>query len=106
VLFPAVGRANSPAPLIEQVPELSSARPVVTVDMKVPSLTFYLDRVVEVLEMDELQARLEQEDAAVYVFAEVDMPEVPPAALERLRELGRHGKFIVFEEGGPPPAER
>jgi len=72
--------------------------PVIVVDMKVPSLTFYLDRPTEVIEMARLEARMTQDDRPVFVFADVDLKTVPRGALERLHELGHRGKFRVFEE--------
>jgi 4-amino-4-deoxy-L-arabinose transferase-like glycosyltransferase len=101
--FPAVGETRSTASLIEKVAELSSGRPVVTVEMRAPSLTFYLDRSVEVIGMRDLEARIGREDAATYVFAEPDLPDLPPIAGERLREVGGQAKFRVFVAGPPEP---
>jgi len=94
--FPAIGRIRSTATLIEQVPELSSGRPVVTVEMRAPSLTFYLDRPVEVIGMRDLEARIGRGDSAAYVFAEADLPDLPPVARIRLREVGGQAKYRVY----------
>ena len=96
VLFPAVGRERSAAALIEAVPDLATPRPVLTVEVRVPSLAFYLDRPTEPLEMDELPERLDRGDAPLVVFASVDLPDVPPGTRERLREVGRAGKYRVL----------
>jgi 4-amino-4-deoxy-L-arabinose transferase-like glycosyltransferase len=98
VLFPAVGAANSAAPLVDAVPELTGGRPVATVEVRVPSLTFYLDRKTELLEMQELEPRLAAGDRPLLVLVDVDLPAVPPSTMLRLREIGRHGKYLVFEE--------
>jgi len=95
-----LARERSAARLIEVVPELESSRPLVVVEMKVPSLSWYLDRSPEYLNLDEFLARLDGPDDPLFVFADVDLPDVPAAALGRLRELGRQAKFIVFEKSG------
>ena len=94
--FPAIGRERSTALLVEEVPELSSGHPVVTVEMRAPSLVFYLNRRVEVIEMRDLETRIGREDAATYVLADVDLSELPPEARERFREVGRRAKYRVF----------
>jgi hypothetical protein len=98
VLFPAIGRTNSAAALIDAVPALSAGRPLVTVDVRVPSLTFYLDRPVEVVDSAQLGGRLAQDDRPLFVFIDVDLPAVPAGVAQRLNEFGRYGKYIVFEE--------
>ena len=52
---PFLGRTHSAAALADTVPELREPRPLVTVEVRVPSLMFYLDRVPEVLEMHRLE---------------------------------------------------
>ena len=98
VLLPNIGQRKSAAPLIEAVPELSSGRPLVTVEIRVPSLTFYLNRAPEVLEMAGFEGRLAIDDDPLFVLADVDLPSVPEGAMAGLREIGRQGKFIVFEK--------
>jgi len=98
VLFPELGRTRSAASLIAAVPELKSARPVVTVEVRVPSLIFYLDRPTQVLELHELEARLADGDRPLLVFADVDLPAVPEDVASGLSEVGRHGKYMVFEK--------
>jgi 4-amino-4-deoxy-L-arabinose transferase-like glycosyltransferase len=98
VLFPELGRTRSAATLIEAVPELASDRPVVTVEVRVPSLIFYLDRPTQVLELHELDERLARNDRPLLVFADVDLPSVPQAVASGLSEVGRHGKYRVFEQ--------
>jgi len=103
--FPSVGRTRSTARLVERVPELASGRPVVTVEMQAPSLVYYLDRPLEVVPMREFEARLDRADGAIFVLADVDLPDVPKAVRERIRELGRQAKFRVFEALPPPATE-
>jgi 4-amino-4-deoxy-L-arabinose transferase len=102
-LMPELGRTRSAAVLVRQVTELEGARPVVTVEMQAPSLVFYLDRPVEVIDLHELAPRLARPDRPVLVFADVDLPRVPPDSLARLREVGRHAKFRAFVESDPDP---
>ena len=102
LLAPSLVGMRSSAGLIEEVAELRSGRPVIVVDMKVPSLTYYLDRVPEQLSSRDLAARLDQADRPVVVFDEVDLPRVPPPALSRLREIGRAGKYRAYEEPREP----
>jgi len=103
-----VAETRSSFHLIEEVPELRGSRPVVVVEMKLPSLTFYLDRVPELLAAEQLADRIRREDGALYVLDEVDRPLIDPEILLRLREVGRRGKFLVFEVGAAtrtPPGE-
>jgi len=106
-LPPWIARDRSAYPLVQQYQQLRSERPLVVVEMKVPSLTFYLDRVPEEIFLDGLESRLENDDAALYLFADVDLPQVAPPILARLNEVGRSGKFLLFErfERTEPEAE-
>ena len=105
VLFPSLGRTRSAAPLIDAVPELSGPRPLATVEVRVPSLAFYLSRVPEFVELHDLDRRLQREDGALFVFVDVDLPSIPPHVSDRLQEVGRRGKYIVFEKKPAlPPA--
>jgi 4-amino-4-deoxy-L-arabinose transferase-like glycosyltransferase len=104
VLVPALSRTRTSAYLIEEVPALRDpARPVVIVDMKVPSLTFYLDRAPQEVDLVDLEARLVQEDDPLIVFDEGDVPRAEPAAMERLGEVGRQGKYIVYSKKADSP---
>jgi len=104
VLFPALGETHSAARLVESVAELRAGRPVVTVEVRVPSLTFYLDRAVEVVDLGGLESRLARGDRPLLVVADVDVPELPASIAARLVEVGRRGKYVVFEgESFPPP---
>jgi hypothetical protein len=104
VLFPALGRAHSAEPLIRAVPALAREPHLFTVEVRVPSLVFYLDRPVPVLNMDQLGRRLERDEPSLFVMVDVDLPAVPDAAVRRLEEVGRHGKYVVFrkKEAAPP----
>jgi 4-amino-4-deoxy-L-arabinose transferase-like glycosyltransferase len=102
VLFPAIGQENSAAALIDAVPRLSAPRALVTVEVRVPSLMFYLDRPVEVIEMHQLDERLSRDDRPLFVFADVDLPSVPASAAVRLEAIGRHGKYRAFEKRRAP----
>jgi hypothetical protein len=80
------------------VPQLSAARPVVTVEVRVPSLAFYLGRAPELVELHDLDGRLQRDDGALYVFVDVDLPSVRPPVIAALHEVGRYGKYVVFEK--------
>ena len=95
---PLLAEARSAKPLVDLLPQLASARPVVVVDMNLPSLTYYADRVPEKMSGDALGARLDRGDDPLIVFDVIDLPTVPPATRARLRELARSGKFRVFEQ--------
>lgn len=102
-LSPVLSERRSAHALAEAVPALSSDRPVVLVGLRVPSLTWYLDRVPEKLPSPaDLAARLGRGDGALYVFDEDDLRAVPPQARARVREVGRAGKYRVFEDGPAP----
>jgi len=98
LLHPAIGRTHSAAGLIAAVPELAAPRPLVTVEVRVPSLMFYLDRIPEVCDMHGFAERIARDDRALFVLVDVDLPAVPPDVAARLREVGRHGKYRVFEK--------
>ena len=102
LLLPQIARTRTSAYLIDEVSALRSGRPVIVVDMKVPSLTYYLGRPPDSIEMGDFERRLDRGDDPLVVFDEVDLPAAAPAALERLREVGRQGKYVVFEK--KPPA--
>ncbi len=97
VLFPAIGERKSARPLVLAIPELRAERPLVTVEIRVPSLTYYLGRMPEEIEMNAFESRAERGDDPLFVLADVDLEVVPQALFSRLREVGRHGKFRVFE---------
>jgi 4-amino-4-deoxy-L-arabinose transferase len=99
-LFPVLGRTHSAAALIEAVGALHGRDPIVTVEVRVPSLTFYLDRRIEVLEMSALEDRLDRDDRPLLVLVDVDLPAVPDPTMARLEEVGRHGKYFVFSKIG------
>ncbi len=103
LLLPAIGERKSAAGLIREVPALGTGRPLVTVEINVPSLSFYLDRRVEVIELDALDARLEQGDDPLFVLADVDLAAAAHDRGARLRELGRHGKLVVLEKRAATP---
>jgi hypothetical protein len=78
----------------------------VVVDMNLPSLTYYADRVPEKMSGDALGARLDRGDDPLIVFDAIDLPSVPPATRARLHEVARSGKFRVFERAtGRKPDE-
>ncbi|MCP3981234.1 MAG: glycosyltransferase family 39 protein [bacterium] len=105
ILFPAIAQTRTSAYLIDSVPELRAGRPLVLVDMRVPSMTYYLDRVPELVDMPGLNARLDREDSPLFVFDEVDLPNAPAGALERLEVVGSQGKYVVYDKRPPKTKE-
>lgn len=104
VLYPSIGERRSAGGLVREVPALSGDRPVATVDRKVPSLMFYLDRPIEDLEMAGLTERLAKPDDPLLVFDAHDLGAIPDGAREQLREIARRGRYIVFEKVRAAPA--
>ena len=94
-----LSRRRSTADLIEAVPALAGTTRVAVVDMKLPSLTFYLDRVPEKIDLGQLETRLRRRDELLLVFDERDLSRVAPAAMKGLTEVGRQGKYVVFRHG-------
>ena len=97
-LAPALVETRTSAYLLDEVPELRTAETVLVVDMKVPSLTFYLDRAPEQVDMAHFAARLQDDDDPLIVFDEDDLPNAPADALATLTEVGRQGKYVVYRK--------
>jgi 4-amino-4-deoxy-L-arabinose transferase-like glycosyltransferase len=97
-LLPGLAHRRSAFDVVRAVPELASERPLVVVDMKVPSLTYYLDRIPEQVGMARFEQRLAATDDPLFVFDPVDLPSVPPGAMGRLRRVGGAGKYVVYEK--------
>jgi len=100
LLLPGLARNKTSYYLIQAVPELRIERSLVMVAMKVPTLTYYLDRVPEEVEIDDVENRLDDDDDPLFVFDKSDLPDLSPEAVRRLNEIGRDGKYVVFEEAG------
>lgn len=107
LLAPEIARRRTAAYLIDEVPGLRDpTRAVVTVDMKVPSLTFYLGRAPEEVSLADLETRIDRDDAPWYVFDRDDVSHAAPPILARIVETGRQGKYVVYQERSdalPPP---
>ncbi|HXV78136.1 MAG TPA: hypothetical protein VD788_17630, partial [Candidatus Polarisedimenticolaceae bacterium] len=102
LLLPAIASRRSARALIDGVPALASTeRSLVVVDMRVPSLTYYLDRVPELVPMERLAERIRNGDRPLFVFDEGDLTHAP-AAVERLERVGAHGKYVVLREEPSP----
>jgi len=102
LLVPQIAQTRTAAYLIDDVPELRDAdRSVVAVDMKVPSLTYYLDRVPEAVDMKDFERRLAHEDSPLFVFDEDDLVSLSPEVAASLGEVGRQGKYVVLKKIAP-----
>ena len=75
----------------------STERPLIVVDMNLPSLTYYADRIPEQIPGTQLAERLSRGDDPLIVLDEVDWPALPTDVRTRLREIGRSGKLRVLE---------
>jgi hypothetical protein len=75
----------------------------VVVDIRLPSLTYYADRVPEWVAGERLGDRLERGDAPLVVIADVDLDRIPKEVRKRLREVARSGKLFVFEPAEAAP---
>jgi 4-amino-4-deoxy-L-arabinose transferase-like glycosyltransferase len=104
---PEVSRKRTTAWLIEAVPHLGQGRPVAMVDMKLPSLTWYLDRVPVEVDLAHLADALQRDAGHLYVFDTRDLERVPAEIQARLQPVGEQGKYRVFELGPvrPVPAQ-
>lgn len=99
ILLPGISRTRTSAYLIREVPELAASdRPLIMVEMKVPSLTYYLDRIPQEVAVERLDRRLDTDDDPVIVFDEDDLSAVDVGTLQRLRPIGRQGKYVVYEK--------
>ena len=103
VFLPAHAERRSARALVESAPDLHGDRPVVVVEMRLPSLTWYLDRIPEKVSSVELAGRLRRGDDPLLVFDRVDLALVEPALHRRLAEIARAGKYRLLE--ARPPSE-
>lgn len=102
LVLPVIARQRTSAYLIEAVPVLRDpSRPLVVLAMKVPSLVYYLDRVPEEVDVENLAGRLDRPDKPLIVADEVDLPSVVSIVRDRMGEIGRQGKYVVFEDRTP-----
>jgi 4-amino-4-deoxy-L-arabinose transferase-like glycosyltransferase len=98
IFLPTLARTRSSLPLLQAVPEVGSGRPLIVVAMKLPSLTWYLDQAPEKRELDQIQERMDRDDAVVLVMDRRDIPSLGPGILRRLHEIGSLEKYVVLEE--------
>jgi 4-amino-4-deoxy-L-arabinose transferase-like glycosyltransferase len=95
-VFPRVAEERSCRTLATEVPALQSARPVVLVDVRAPSLTFYLDRVPELSSVGAVPARVARGDRPLLLVTQKDLRAVQGMGLP-LRLIHRVGRWSVFE---------
>lgn len=105
VVSPSILAANrSAAALVAKVPALRTARPLVLVGGRLPSLTYYADRVPERVTGAQLAERLERRDAPLVVVVDDTDPNAMPVRVRQgLREIARSGKMRVFEPAAAAP---
>ncbi len=94
---PEVSKKRTTRWLIEAVPHLGQGRPLAMVDMKLPSLTWYLDRVPEEIDLAHLEDRFQRDAGHLYVFDTRDWDRVPIETRAKLRTVGQQGKYRVVE---------
>ena len=96
IALPVLGRERSAAGLVRDVPALSSGRPVVTFEKHLPTLTFYLDRVLEWRGVAEVAERVARPDHLLLVVDQEDLPLLPPETRGMIEEVGHSGRYRVF----------
>jgi 4-amino-4-deoxy-L-arabinose transferase-like glycosyltransferase len=94
---PEISRKRTTAWLIQSVPDLRQGRPLAMVDMKLPSLTWYLDRVPEEIDLAHLAEAIGRDAGHLYIFDTRDWDRVPNDLGQRLQPVGQQGKYRVFE---------
>ena len=94
---PVLAVSRSAAPLVAAIPALQSSRPLIVLDMSLPSLTYYADRIPEQMPGSRLAVRLGRGDDPLIVLDEADWPALSADLRSRLREIGRSGKLRVLE---------
>jgi len=94
---PVLAETRSTEPLVTRVPALQSARPIVVVDINLPSLTYYADRIPERVSGLQLPARLARGDAPLVVIDDSDLQALPPEIRAELREIAHAGRLRVLE---------
>ena len=102
VFLPAHGTRRSAFELSETVPLLHGSRPLAVVEMNLPSLTFYLDRVPERVDADGVAARLDRGDDPLLVFDRRDLDTLPEPLRARVEIVGAAGKYVVCVPVAPP----
>jgi 4-amino-4-deoxy-L-arabinose transferase-like glycosyltransferase len=95
-VFPTLTADRSCRDLVERAPVLASARPLVRVDVRAPSLIFYLDRAAEFVSVQDLPARVAKGDRPLLLVSESDRAAVEALGLT-LRRLHQVGRWWVFE---------
>ena len=98
VVAPRLAERRSSLALIEACPELRRADAVVVVEMRVPSLIWYLDRVPERVMRGELPARAAAADRPLWVFDVDDRVGDLAEATLNWEERARRGKYVVLQE--------
>src|SRR5678816_4129261 len=94
-MFPSVAEERSCRRLVEEVRALRSDRPVVRVDVRAPSLTFYLDRVPELIDVGQVPERLSRGDRPLLLVTEKDRRAVEGLGVP-LRMLRKVGRWYVY----------
>jgi len=94
---PEISKKRTTAWLIEAVPDLGQGRPLARVDMELPSLTWYLDRIPEEIDLAQLDDLLKSDAGHLYVFDTRDWNRVSSEVQAKLRPVGHQGKYRVFE---------
>jgi 4-amino-4-deoxy-L-arabinose transferase len=98
--FPTLASARSARGLVLAVPELDSGAPVVRVGARAPSLTFYLQRVPEHVEVEEVPARAARRDGALLLVRAHDRPALLALRVPGLRLLRTVGVWSVYRLPG------
>ena len=104
VLLPSMSTVRSARGVAAEIEAAYPQVPVAVVDMKVPSLLFYLDRPVEEVDLRDLPARLDRPDDLVLVFDPDDLERLEPAVRRRIVEVASAGKYRICRRAAEAPA--
>jgi 4-amino-4-deoxy-L-arabinose transferase len=96
---PLLAPNRSSRAVVRAVPLLQEER-VTTVDMQVPSLLWYLDRVPDEIPLSRLRAEAELGDGRLYLFDRRDWGELSPEIQANFELIGGAGKYSVYRQQG------
>ena len=94
---PEISQKRTTAWLVEAVPDLGQGRPLAMVDTKLPSLTWYADRIPEEIDLVDLENAIGRDRGHLYVVDTRDWQRVPESIEQKFRSVGSQGKYQVFE---------
>jgi hypothetical protein len=98
IFMPSQGLRRSAFGLVQELPVLSSDRPVWVVGTYIPSLTWYLDKVPEKILPKQVSERMNGSENPLIVMEKRHHDRLGPETIRELREVGSAGKYQVLEK--------